>query len=708
MLIELALWSGCAAVWKRALRRSSAPPRRVMAPPPPAAPKVKPKPAPRFSVARLAKDLKGTLQADGRQALQLDLDPEERAAMAKYRRESTKNLVLSAGATGLALLGNRSRLFSVLGAAGVLWLSRDLFALVAKDFRRGHYLSIYLIGVVMLVGMIATGRLALAAFSGVVGGLFGKIVNRVEDDSEQALVRVFSGHPAQVWVLVDGVELAVDFHAIKPGDLVIVNAGEVVPVDGCIQTGAGQVDQHLLTGESQPVDKVPGEAVFASTLLLSGRLAIRVETAGEDTMAAKIGQVLARTQGYKETLILRGRRISDRYLPVTVGLSAVTWPLLGPQAAIAVLWSSLGGTMSAFGPLSVLSYLQILSRHGILVKDGRIFETLRQVDTVVFDKTGTLTLEEPTVGRIHAGEGFTEHAVLRAAATAEYRQPHPIARAILAAATARGLELPDLAQASYEVGYGIAVQVAGEALIRVGSRRFLEGAGLVIPATLESLAQQAEAAGHSLVYVGLGERLAGAIELAPTPRPEAAAVVAFLKARGIRLYIISGDHPGPTARLAASLGIDDYFAETLPAHKAERVQGLRAAGRCVCFIGDGINDAIALQAAQVSISLKGASSAATDTAQIVFMDGTLTQLPQLLRLADEYEATMQTNLVASFAPGVIIIGGVYLFNLGIGAAMTLCYLGGVAGLGNTLWPLIKHQDAGGRTVQSGAAPLTPD
>ncbi len=690
MLIETGLLAGAIAYAGTLRARSGA--RRLrraaLAPSRPTAPVGT---APGFSLQRFARDLKAAMGNEGTRQLKLDIDPEERARMERARRQGKRNLQLSIGATGLAVLGTTWPLFSLLGAAAVLYLARDLFRLVSKDFRRGHFLSFPLIGMLSLFGMIVTGQLVLAASMGIIGGFFGRIIRQVEDDAEQALVRVFGGHPVRVWVLRDGVELEMDFHAVVVGDLVVVNAGEVVPVDGTVHAGAGQVDQHLLTGESQPVERGPGEAVLAATLLLAGRLVVRVDTAGKDTVAARIGQVLEESRDYKYMLVSRGRAIADRWLPVTAGLAAMTLPLLGPRAAIAVLWADLGLPMGALGPLSVLSYLQLLSRRSILVKDGRVFELLRDVDTVVFDKTGTLTLEQPTVGRIHAFGDHDEDGVLRAAATAEYRQPHPIARAILAAAAARGLALPDLEAAGYSVGYGIAVQVAGRD-IRVGSARFLEREGIALPEALAPTRAPADRDSHSLVHVAIDGQLAGVIELLPTVRPEAAAVIAALKQRGLDLYILSGDHAAPTRRMAERLGIAHYFAETLPEHKADRVKALRKAGRSVCFIGDGINDAIALKSAQVSISLKGASTAATDTAQIIFMDGTLAPLPELLGLADAYERTMRTNLVASFAPGVVTITGVYLLHFGVGAAMAIAYLGMLAGLGNTLLPLTRYQE----------------
>jgi len=489
MLIELTLLSvgGLAGLWKytQSKQLTSQPPAKT-------------KTNHSFSLSRLVQDLRDTTQATSQQALQLDIDPKRRQAMAAEQQKNRRKMLYSLGATGLALLGSLYPVFTIAGIAAVLYLSREMFILIYKDFKRGHYLSVYLLGLMMTLAMIATGNIVLAAFAGFLGSFFAGIINRLEDNSQQQLISVFSGHPEQVWLLRDGVEVQVDFHTLQAGDLVIVNAGEVIPADGYIHSGEGQIDQHLLTGESKPVEKSVGETVFAATLLLSGRLAIEVTTAGNETMAAKIGDVLNQTQSYKNTLMTRGRKMADRFLPVQIGISATTLPLLGPSAAVAVMWSNLGGIMAPLGSLSVLSYLKILSRQNILVKDGRIFESLRQVDTVVFDKTGTLTLEQPTVGAIHPLNGFDELTVLKYAAAAEYRQPHPIAKAILAKAAAAQVTLPTMETASYEVGYGIQVRVEGQ-LIRVGSARFMQREGIDAPAELSPIQQQAEQHSHSLL-----------------------------------------------------------------------------------------------------------------------------------------------------------------------------------------------------------------
>jgi heavy metal translocating P-type ATPase len=685
MLIEAALLSGVA--WNLFKPRPTPLITALTCPPQPE----KAKPQHPVNIKRLFKDIKNALLSTERQQLQMDIDPQLRNIHEATRLAAKKRIRLSLYATGIAIVGTVYPVFSIAGILAVLYLTRHVFKLILKDFKKGHYISSYLAAAILILGMIAAGHLILAASMGVIGGFFAQIVNQLEENSQNRLINVFAGHPEKVWVLQDGVELQIDFHNIKAGDLVIVNAGEVIPVDGAVESGIGQLDQHILTGESQPVEKSLGDEVFASTLLLSGRLCIQAKTAGNATVAAKIGQILNHTQNYKDTLIIRGRNITDRFIAVRVGLSAITLPILGYNPALAVMWSDLGSNAGTASPLVILSYLQILARQNILIKDGRIFELLKDVDTIVFDKTGTLTLEQPTIGKIYTFADHQQNDVLRYAAAAEHRQPHPIAKAILAKAEEEGLLIPELDEASYEVGYGIKVIIEGN-LVRVGSARFLNREGIELPVSIQSIQEQTDSESHSLTYVSINNQLAGIFEIHPTMRPEAKNMITLLKKRGITLYIISGDHEAPTKYMADELGIDSYFSETLPENKACLVQQLRDEGRFVCFIGDGINDAIALKTAQVSISLKGASSAATDVAQVIFMDGTLNSLEPLLIIADEFEKIMKNNLVTSFGLGAFNIGGVYLLNFGVAVSMGLFYFGIILVLCNSLWPLVKYQE----------------
>ncbi|MGB0383940.1 MAG: HAD-IC family P-type ATPase [Ardenticatenaceae bacterium] len=302
-------------------------------------------------------------------------------------------------------------------------------------------------------------------------------------------------------------------------------------------------------------------------------------------------------------------------------------------------------------------------------------------------KTGTLTLEQPVVGQIHTCNGVSEENLLTYAAAAEYRQTHPIARAILQAADEHGLNVPEIDSAQYEVGYGIKVRLANKT-IHVGSTRFMVMEGIAIPAEMQIIQQNAHENGSSLVMVAVDNQLGGAIELVAVIRPEAREIVRELRERKISMYIISGDHEKPTKQLAQELGIDNYFAETLPENKADMVAQLQEEGKSVCFIGDGINDSIALKKANVSISLSGASTIATDTAQIILMDGNLKQLENIFELAQGFENNMNNTLITSVVPGVITISGVFFLHFGLASSVILNNLGLMAGLSNVMWPLL--------------------
>jgi P-type E1-E2 ATPase len=228
-------------------------------------------------------------------------------------------------------------------------------------------------------------------------------------------------------------------------------------------------------------------------------------------------------------------------------------------------------------------------------------------------------------------------------------------------------------------------------LIRVGSIRFMILENIVIPPSIQTLQTVSHDQGSSLVYVAVNEHLSGAIELQATIRPEAKQVIHNLHQRGMNIVIISGDHEKPTQQLAQELGIDQYFAEILPEHKAKLIEKLQKEGKSVCFVGDGINDSIALKKANVSISLRGASTIATDTAQVILMDESLKQLPYLFNLANRLEKNMQTGFVTAIIPGVMCVGGVYFLHIGVITAGVLYNLSLGAGVVNAMLPKFKSE-----------------
>ncbi len=537
---------------------------------------------------------------------------------------------------------------------------------------------------------------------------FGRyLVKQSRDSSQKLLLNAFGKQPRYVWLCRDGTEVQVPTDRLEKGDLIAIYTGEVVPVDGHVVEGMALVDQHALAGESTPAEKGTGDRVFASTLLVAGEVRVRVETSGSETASAKIGRILRDTAGYKMTSQHKGERLADKFVIPTLGVGALGMATMGPIGAVAVLNSDLGTGIRMAAPLAMLSSLTLCASKGILVKDGRALEMMNQVDTVLFDKTGTLTRERPEVGRVIAAQDWAPEQILGFAAAAERKFHHPIALAILHKADELGLILPRTDDTQYKVGYGISVRILGYA-VRVGSRRFLESEGIELTAEIRAALDEAHREGHTMVLVAADDRVAGAIELRAAIRPEVRRVIADLRQAGIRhIAIVSGDHDAPTRRLTESLGMDRYFAQVLPADKADYVARLQAEGRKVCFVGDGINDSIALKKADVSISLRGASSLATDTAQVVFLEGGLSRICDLREIARDLDRNVNRSWSMILAPNITNMIGVFTMGFGIMTSVVTNNVSALAALANGLMPLrkIKRPEVGSRRVE--ATPAEP-
>jgi len=617
---------------------------------------------------------------------QLNINDDLNGLMRRKSVNNNHDLLISAGAVTIAFFASFSPLLAIFSIASVLYLSREIFQLVWLDLKMGRF-SPLLVSAIMIGGMVASGYLILAALATLIGQLFVKMIARIEENSKKQLLKVFVEHPPRIWLEQNGLEILVYFSSVQVGDIVIVNAGEIIPVDGQILEGLVTVDQHVLTGDKKPVKKGTGDKVFAATSLLSGRLRIRVENAGEETIAAQLGRMLNQTQSYKDQLFNRDRKMTNALSPVELGISAVTWPLAGTEAALTVLWSGLGANMIYNSPITLLSYLHLFSHHGIFIKEGRVLELLHKIDTIVFAHINLLTLEQLTINQIHCFGEWDEKTLLTYAAAAEAGRSHPFAKAIVDKATSEDCILPTLDNVSYGVGYEIKATINGQRIL-VGSASFLNYEGIELSAAVQNIEAQAIEMGFSLVYVSINKQLAGILEARPTLNQNSMRMIRYLKRRGLTLYLIDP----PNQEISNRLDISRYFVEIHADNKAKVVKQLRQKGRFVCFIGDGIDDAIALQSAQVAISIKGISTAGIDNAQIILMDGTLNHLAQLFQLADEFRNSMRTNFITTIIPGAICIYGTYFLHFGVPMGMGLYYTSSMAGLSNSLWPLIKYQD----------------
>lgn len=624
------------------------------------------------NIQNLIQDLLGNTRQQYQQSLTTQYDAKtERAAELEQKR----NLLITAAGFGLATAGVLvSPLFYLPSIVCTLYNSRlyvqEVYRLYVEE-HRFNYLAVWALGVpAALIG----GFFWVAAFGAVFGRINFYLIAKTESRSKQSVADLFGGQIRSVWLLIDGIEAKTPIDQVQEGDVVVIQAGQMVPVDGVITSGTATIDQHMLTGESQPVEKSIGDSVLTSTLLMAGRIYVKVEKAGRATVAAQIMQTLDQTTDFKRILQSRTERWLNGIILPLFGLSALALPFVGVSGALAIIWYYPGSRLIVIGPLNMLCYLQLAAQKGILIKDGRALEVLHEVDTVIFDKTGTLTMEQPSIRQIICCLGqtetdltktvLTETDVLRYAAAAEAKQSHPIARAILQAADEQDIDLPPLDDVEYKVGYGLKTQIDNHT-VHVGSLRFMKMEGIAILPDLAAQGAVSQVQGHSFILVARNNEIIGAIELQPTIRPEAKAIIHDLHKRGVETVIISGDHETATRQLATDLGIDRYFAEVLPEDKAKLVKQFQEEGHQVCFVGDGINDSIALKTANVSVSLRGATTIATDMAQIVFMDGSLAQLPTIFSMADKFADNMRLNVLIGVAPSIAGIVGTLLFGWGL-------------------------------------------
>ncbi len=509
----------------------------------------------------------------------------------------------------------------------------------------------------------------------------GKLtVKKAKDETKKQVTNLFQELPQRVWMRVNGVEVEVPLADVAVGDLLVVDPSSVIPVDGVIEQGSAMVDQSSLTGEAQPAEKEPGDEVFANTVVTAGRIQVRVTRSGKDTTSAQIADVLLNSVSYKTGVQLTGERWADEMShPMLLAAGAIL-PFAGPVPTAVFINAHIGARIRLFAPLATLRHISEASQLGVLVKDGRALEELSKVDTMLFDKTGTLTTDQPEVATVTTVGKYPAREILAYAATAQRRLSHPIARAILRKAEEEGVTPHETLDSNYAIGFGLSVDVGGR-FVRVGSLRFFEQEGISIPAAVRATQRRSHAAGNTFILVGIDERVEGTLELRPQIRPEARETIAQLRALGIQhLAIVSGDDELPTRRLAEALGIDEVYFNTLPERKAALVEALQAQGRTVGFIGDGINDSIALKKANVSISIAGASSIAKDQAEIILMDGTLTHVGPMVELAQRLDVNLRRSLTICLIPSVLNLLGAFVFHFNVLTALILNSVTGALGV----------------------------
>jgi Cd2+/Zn2+-exporting ATPase/Cu+-exporting ATPase len=437
---------------------------------------------------------------------------------------------------------------------------------------------------------------------------------------------------------------------LSEGDVVLVKPGSRVPVDGIVVGGHSFVDQATITGESMPVEKTPGAAAYAGTINQSGVLEIRTTCHGRDTVFGKIIEAVEHAEQLRAPIQKTADRLAGYLVYFALGAAALTLLITRDvRSTISVVIVAGACGIAAGTPLAILGGIGQAARRGAIIKGGVHLETLWRVDVVVFDKTGTLTLGSPEVTAVHPAVGVTPTSVVEAAAIAERNSEHPFAAAIAKKALAMGIVPAVPERFEYAPGKGVVAALRGEEII-VGSRAFLGERRVA----LEAVPSGTSAAGE--IVVARDGRVAGTLDFADVVRPEAKAAVARLERMGVRTMLLSGDASWVVRRVADDVGIHTAEGQLLPDQKVARIGALRASGRCLAMVGDGVNDAPALMAANVGIAMGSGTDIARESADVMLLGNSLAGLAETLAIARRCRAIILTNFTGTLAVDGLGVG----------------------------------------------------
>ena len=522
------------------------------------------------------------------------------------------------------------------------------------------YYHVYFEVGVMVIGFVSLGKY---------------LEHRTKKSSLNSLGLLLKLTPTQVNVQRDGEWKQLPIDQVQIGDLIRANHGERIAADGIIESGSGWADESHLTGESNPEEKKAGGKVLAGALMTEGSVVYRATQLGSQTLLGDMMNALSEAQGSKAPIARVADKAAAVFVPTVVGIALltfiVTWLIKGDWTialmhAVAVLVIACPCALGLATPAAIMVGMGKAVKHGIWFKDAAAMEEAAHVDAVVLDKTGTLTEGKPQVAAVYCvpDSGFDEDALYRIAAAVEQNATHPLARAIVSAAQARGLEIPTAKYAQTVVGAGITAEVEGVGLVKAGKAEFAE---LTLPKFSDGVWGIA-----SIVAVSVDNKPIGAFALADALKADTAEAIGRLKKHNIDVYIMSGDNQGTVEYVAKQLGIAHAFGNMSPRDKAAEVQKLKAAGKTVAMVGDGINDAPALAAANVSFAMKGGADVAEHTASATLMQHSVNQLADALLVSQATLKNIKQNLFFAFFYNIL---GIPLAALGFlnpviaGAAM---------------------------------------
>ncbi len=506
---------------------------------------------------------------------------------------------------------------------------------------------VYYDGAAMIITLILLGRLLEA---------------RARGKTSDAIKKLMGLKPKTAHVLRDGNDVEIAVEALQAGDVVLVKPGEKVPVDGIVLTGQSTLDESMLTGESMPVSKEAGQKVFAATINKTGSFTMRATGVGADTMLAHIIRMVEEAQGSKAPIQRLADKVASVFVPVVFviafGTFAVWYFLLADASFsralinfVSVLVIACPCALGLATPTAIMVGTGVGAQNGILIKGGEALEKIHKLSVIVFDKTGTLTRGEPEVTDIACAAGYNEQQVLALAALLEKPSEHPLAKAILKRAQTDQIFVAGAENFLALSGMGAQAEIDGKRCL-IGNRLLMNEWGVAVD-FLEEVAVKLAAEGKTVVYVAQEKKVVGLVALADVPKDSAKQAVESLKRRGLKVAMVTGDNAGTARSIASQLGIERIMAEVLPGSKADEIRKLQQEGEVVAMVGDGINDAPALAAADVGIAIGVGADIAIEAADITLIRDDLMGVPEAIALSVATMRVIKQNLFWAFIYNII-------------------------------------------------------
>lgn len=493
----------------------------------------------------------------------------------------------------------------------------------------------------------------------------GKLLEmRAKGRTSEALRKLIGLQAKTAEVEREGKVIEMPLAEVIPGDLVIIRPGSKIPVDGEIISGSSSVDESLLTGESLPVDKQPGDTVIGATLNKQGRLKVKATHVGRDSALANIIRLVEEAQGSKAEIQALVDRISAIFVPVVIGLAVLTlliWLASGADFTtalvrmVAVLVIACPCALGLATPTALVVGMGKGASQGILFRNSSALEQTRTIQAVILDKTGTITEGKPTLQALHPVSAWqdTPDDLLQLLAAVEQQSEHPLATAIVQAAQDKGFSLSEPSAFQALTGHGVQATLHDQSIL-IGNRGLMQQHHVDM-AALQAEAEALQAQAHTVLWAAIDGQAVAVLGIADTVRPGAQAAVSELKALGLKVMLITGDTEATAQAIAKQVGIDEVFAEVLPADKAAHVKRLQAEGFCVAMVGDGINDAPALAQAEIGIAIGSGADVAIEAADITLVGGDPRSIAQAFRLSRATLTTIRQNLFWAFAYNVTLI-----------------------------------------------------